>query len=165
MVQTIIHVWWLLSNFLYIFWITIIQKNKKIAVKKSRRVHKNIPWSKTYIITNIIFAQTSLYKAYILIAHIFKIPRFHTDHTDNPCEVLKVDPQGYALVITRNDGLIGEVTNSMWANPGIVNIDTPYRLNHHIHYPVAGDISPRGNEILILTKHQIYILLECPSSV
>lgn len=106
-----------------------------------------------------------MYKAYILIAHIFKIPRFHTDHTDNPCEVLMVDPQGYALVITRNDGLIGEVTNSMWANPGIANIDTPYRLNHHIHYPVAGDISPRGNEILILTKHQIYILLECPSSV
>lgn len=106
-----------------------------------------------------------MYKAYILIAHIFKIPRFHTDHTDNPCEVLMVDPQGYALVITRNDGLIGEVTNSMWANPGIVNIDTPYRLNHHIHYSVAGDISPRGNEILILTKHQIYILLECPSSV
>lgn len=70
-----------------------------------------------------------------------------------------VDPQGYALVITLNDGLIWEVTNSMWANPGIVNIDTPYRLNHHIHYSVAGDISPRGNEILILTKHQIYILL------
>lgn len=70
-----------------------------------------------------------------------------------------VDPQGYALVITLNDGLIWEVTNSMWANPGIVNIDTPYRLNHHIYYSVAGDISPRGNEILILTKHQIYILL------
>lgn len=67
-----------------------------------------------------------------------------------------VDPQGYALVITRNDGLIGEVTNSMWANPGIANIDTPYRLNHHIHYPVAGDISPRGKFIYYLNVHLQY---------
>lgn len=82
--------------------------------------------------------------------------RFQTNHTDNPCEVLMVDPRGYALVISRNNGLFGEVTNSMWGNSGIVDIDKPNILNHHIHHPLAGDISPRGNEILILTKHQIY---------
>lgn len=67
-----------------------------------------------------------------------------------------VDPRGYILVVSRNDGLIGEVTNSMWGHPGIVDIDTPYRLNHRIHHPLAGDISPQGDEVLILTQHQIY---------